>query len=323
MTNNESNITVAAPVKSKAMAWYEVSSMEQAMVLAEKTAGSSLAPPHFKGKPNDIFLAITFGASLGLNPLQSIQNISVINNKPAIWGDAVNALVTAHPDFVSHDFQWGAEKMEWTITLVRLKHGKEISVTMTYSWQDAVTAKHSAKDTYKNNPKDMLRRRCYGKVAQVQFPDVLSGIALAEEEEDYAYVKSRNKSTSDLSDAEISMAEKMGIKPKDVIIEGEIIPEEAAQPGSPSDAEASNLPPQSENEAAPNQPEDESRKADQVLYLEELYAKYEASEIKDKKDLKAIWLTSASVSRFSEMPSTHIMACIKRLEIILKNQGVL
>ena len=34
-----------------------------------------------------------WGAEIGLQPLQAMQNIAVINGRPSLWGDAVLALV--------------------------------------------------------------------------------------------------------------------------------------------------------------------------------------------------------------------------------------
>lgn len=42
-----------------------------------------------------VAVAIQLGLELGLSPMQAVQNIAVINNRPAIWGDAALGLVQA------------------------------------------------------------------------------------------------------------------------------------------------------------------------------------------------------------------------------------
>lgn len=77
----------------------QVKDMGEAMQLSTMIANSQLAPKDFRGKPEDTLVAMMMGNELGLNPLQSIQNISVINGRPCVWGDALLALVQNHPSF--------------------------------------------------------------------------------------------------------------------------------------------------------------------------------------------------------------------------------
>ena len=74
---------------------------------AELIAKSSFCPTAMKGKAGDVLIAIQMGGEVGLSPVQSLQNIAVINGKPSIYGDAAMALVQAHPacEDVVEDFQ--------------------------------------------------------------------------------------------------------------------------------------------------------------------------------------------------------------------------
>ena len=42
-------------------------------------------------------LAVQLGSEVGLRPMQSLQNIAVINGRPAVWGDALPGLCKASP----------------------------------------------------------------------------------------------------------------------------------------------------------------------------------------------------------------------------------
>ena len=72
--------------------------MTEAMDFAKMLAQSGMVPSNFKGKPQDCLVAMQWGFEVGLQPMQALQNIAVINGKPSIWGDAALALVRSHPD---------------------------------------------------------------------------------------------------------------------------------------------------------------------------------------------------------------------------------
>src|SRR6187549_3581301 len=59
---------------------------------AQCVARSGLAPKSLT-KPEQILIALQWGAELGVGPMQALANIAVINGRPAIWGDLVIALV--------------------------------------------------------------------------------------------------------------------------------------------------------------------------------------------------------------------------------------
>lgn len=66
---------------------------EQLWRLACVFADSGIMPQEYNRNPAAIVVASQFGAQLGLTLMGSLQNISVINNRPALWGDAQKAIV--------------------------------------------------------------------------------------------------------------------------------------------------------------------------------------------------------------------------------------
>jgi hypothetical protein len=67
---------------------------EQLGQFAAMAARSSMVPQAYRGKPEDIMLAVQMGSEVGLAPMQALQNIAVINGRPSIYGDAALALVS-------------------------------------------------------------------------------------------------------------------------------------------------------------------------------------------------------------------------------------
>ncbi len=60
-------------------------------------AKSQLVPKEYRNQPEDIMLAVQLGSEVGLRPMQALQNIAVINGRPAVWGDALPGLCKASP----------------------------------------------------------------------------------------------------------------------------------------------------------------------------------------------------------------------------------
>ena len=70
-----------------------VRSYEDIDRLAKRLAATNFVPSAFRGKADDCFAAIWMGLEVGLNPLQALQSIAVINGKPSIYGDGAIGLV--------------------------------------------------------------------------------------------------------------------------------------------------------------------------------------------------------------------------------------
>lgn len=156
--------------------------MQEAMDMASMLASSGMVPSAYKGKPEDTLVAMMMGSELGLNPIQAIQNIAVINGKPAIYGDALVALVQNHPSFGGIKETFNDSTMTASCTVWR-KGGTEH--TQTFSKDDAETAKLWGKaGPWTQYPKRMLQMRARGFAVRSQFADALAGLITREEAED-------------------------------------------------------------------------------------------------------------------------------------------
>ncbi|MGB1951683.1 MAG: recombinase RecT [Marinobacter sp.] len=154
----------------------------EAMQMAEMLAQSQMVPKHYQGKPQDTLVAMMMGSELGLNPIQALQNVAVINGKPSIYGDAMMALVQNHPQFGGVDESFDDATMTATCTVWR-KHGNKH--TQTFSRKDAEEAGLWGKQgPWKQYPKRMLTFRARGFALRNQFADALAGLITREEAED-------------------------------------------------------------------------------------------------------------------------------------------
>ena len=175
--------------------------MDQAMKMADMLANSNMVPKAYKGHSGDTLVAMMMGAELGLNPIQSLQNIATINGRPAVWGDAMLALVQNHPAFRSIEESFDPESV--TATCIVLRKGSKPH-TQTYSQQDADKAGLWGKQgPWQQHPKRMLAMRARGFALRNQFADALLGLITAEEAYDYPVDVSTGEVVQAVQTAEI------------------------------------------------------------------------------------------------------------------------
>jgi hypothetical protein len=163
-------------------------SMGEAIEFSKMISSSGMVPAAYKGKPQDILVAIQWGYEVGLQPMQALQNIAVINGKPSVYGDAAIALVKADPRCrgVKETIEGEGEKMV-ARCVVRRAYGDEIEETeATFSVDDAKRAKlWGQQGPWSQYPKRMLAMRARGFAIRDAFPDAMKGMITAEEAQDY------------------------------------------------------------------------------------------------------------------------------------------
>ena len=131
---------------------------------------------------NNIFIACSYGGTLGLNPFQSLQGIAMVNGKPSVYGDTLLALALPRCD----DFQEWFDDQTGTAFCVIRRKGSQHPIQSKFSYQDAQRAGlTSKKGPWTQYPERMLKMRARGFAIRDAFPDVLSGIITREEAEDY------------------------------------------------------------------------------------------------------------------------------------------
>lgn len=151
--------------------------MEEAFKFAEMLSKSNLVPKDFSGNVGNILVAVQWGAELGLQPMQAMQNIAVINGRPSLWGDSVIALVKASPlcEYVVEDVSENS-------ATCKVKRRGEPEQTRVFSMEDAAKAGLKGKQgPWTQYPKRMLQMRARSWALRDVFPDVLRGMPVAEE----------------------------------------------------------------------------------------------------------------------------------------------
>jgi hypothetical protein len=173
----------------------------EAVQLAEMLARSQMVPKAYQGKPEDILVATIWGREIGLATLQALQNISVINGKPSVYGDAAMALVQASSvcDGVDEYFENEGTPNPIAVCVARRK-GRN-PVIARFSVEDAKRAGLWGKQgPWQSYPKRMMQMRARGFALRDAFPDVLKGLITAEEAQDYPSEAS-NRPAKDITPA--------------------------------------------------------------------------------------------------------------------------
>jgi hypothetical protein len=141
------------------------SSLGEMMQMSEMLAKSSMVPTAYRGKPQDVLVCLMWGQEVGLGAIQALNGISVINGKPALWGDAALALVRGHPACAGIR-EWSEGEGE-----------KMVAFCEAGLW-----GKPGPWQQY--GPR-MLQMRARGFAIRDVFPDALRGVITAEEAQDY------------------------------------------------------------------------------------------------------------------------------------------
>lgn len=184
------NANGAAPAKSKPYAIVPTT-FDQFLKLAEMIADSDLAPKDYKNKPANVLIAMQMGAELGLQPMQSVQNIAVINGRPSVWGDGLLAILQSSPLFVTSAFEEYFEGTpyddDYMAVCVMQRKGGQVSAESFSVKQAKKAGLWNKQGPWQNYPDRMLKMRARGFIARDLFSDLLKGITVAEEALDITY----------------------------------------------------------------------------------------------------------------------------------------
>lgn len=126
--------------------------------------------------PESVFIALAAGLEVGLSPMQSIQNVMVVNNRPALFGDAPLGLVMASGLIADFAEKFEGEGDNLTAVCRSKRKGFESHSESRFSVADAKKAGLWGKSgPWSQYPKRMLQFRARGFNLRDTFPDVLKG----------------------------------------------------------------------------------------------------------------------------------------------------
>lgn len=274
-------------------------STAEAMELAKTLASSQLIPKAFQQRPGDVFVAMMWSHSLGIPIVQGLQGIAVINGKPSLYGDALLAVCMGSGQMADIEETVTGSADNLTATCKVTRRGKPTPVVSTFSMADARAAGLLGKPgPWKQYTSRMLKMRARAFALRDAFPDVLSGIASAEEMQDIEGTATE-KATENVAEQVAKMPRRRSKLPVQAPKEG--TEAEVVKPAAP--AQELPLPPEPEPAPAPA-PEAPAAEGEEIglLAMEakvnacenlgDLYAFFDTLSVAQKADksLKAVFV---------------------------------
>lgn len=147
--------------------------LQQIEQLSQKLIGSQALPNTIKNG-SQLAMVLMAGYESGMTPMESINSYYIVNGKVTIWGQAL-----------IRQLRKGGWSIEWNESTedkatVTIKKGRD-KATETYTFDEAVSAGLTSKDTWKKYPTEMLRHKAIARAVRFTCPEVLNGHYVTEE----------------------------------------------------------------------------------------------------------------------------------------------
>lgn len=169
----------------------------EAAGFAQLMGMSGMLPP--KMSPPSATVAIIAGASVGLNPFESVQSIAVINGRPSLFGDGMKAVVQGSGVWVNEKVE-KYKAADGHVAAVRVsvwRKGNADPIIGEFSEKMARQAGLWGKQgPWQQYPERMLLARARAFAYRDGFADVLKGVRSAEEEQDIILAETSSASTT-------------------------------------------------------------------------------------------------------------------------------
>lgn len=170
-------------------------------------SGKVVLPKHAQ-EPGAIAALMLTGLELGMQPMEAIRGLHLVNGRVIISADAMLALVMRRGVKVA----WH-EVSDAKATIEMRRDGSE-PLIFTYTIEQAKRAGLAGKEgPWRNHPDAMLRARCVGAAIKMYCPDLLSGAYTPDESEEFRNTerveepRRSPRRKGDVIDAEVVQAE--------------------------------------------------------------------------------------------------------------------
>lgn len=178
MTELVEHVERPMPVAADTDSWVTV--VAEVAKLAAHICDTDFVPASFRGNPAAATAAILYGREVGLPPMTSLTQIYVQKGRPAMYAEAMRALILA----AGHEYE------------VRAATGREATVAGrrrgTTRWQEVVWNLDMARaaglvkrdSAWESYPRAMLVAKATAELARQMFPDVIHGLVALEDIDD-------------------------------------------------------------------------------------------------------------------------------------------
>lgn len=171
--------------------YLDIQKFEHISRIALVFSKSDLVPQHFKGKPENCFIALQMALRLNIDPMLALQNIYIVYGNPGISSQLAISLANRSGVFAENiwfEESGTGNNLSVTAKAVLAKNKREISQTVSLAqavqagWTK--TKDGGTKPFWAAMPGQMLRYRSAAYLIRSHAPDVILGMHTQEEWED-------------------------------------------------------------------------------------------------------------------------------------------
>lgn len=155
----------------------EITTLEDLHKFSQWIIKANMNPPTAK-TAEAVCLIIQFGFELGLSPMSALQNIYIVNNRPALYGEIGIALARSTGQ-LEHFKEYTTGEFpndDFTAVCEIRRKGDSVTTVKEFSVSDAKIAGIWMQNVFKTYPKDLLQWKATWRGLRRTFADVLKGI---------------------------------------------------------------------------------------------------------------------------------------------------
>jgi hypothetical protein len=164
----------------------QLATFEDAFRFAKAVIASGLAPKGID-TPEKALIAIQAGAELGFSPMRALSAMTVVNGRPGLYGEAALAKIResgacSKPPTVKTEGEGDARRGVVRFQRRDMDEAMEVAFSIADAKKAGLWGKSGPWTQY---PDDMLEWRAVARASKRYFSDILLGLGIAEELQDY------------------------------------------------------------------------------------------------------------------------------------------
>ncbi len=182
----------------------------------ESYAKSDAAMKCYQDKPANAIVAVMYGYELGMEPITSLNNIYIINNRPALFAECIHGLVKSSKvcEYVHFKYIGTEYDDDFGVQVTSKRKDDTEPLVSQFTVADAKKANlWGNRDSWVKYPKRLLFARSLSFNLQDNFPDITKGIKTYEVVADYEEV-AETKSLNEVMDDTLKKLDDDSIAPE-------------------------------------------------------------------------------------------------------------
>jgi hypothetical protein len=184
------------------------STLQEKVEWAKTLAVANLLPPQYQGNPGNLLYAVEYADALGIDRINAITSIHVIQGKPTASAELIASLVRR----AGHKLRVSGDDTKAVAQIIRADD-PDYTFEATWDIAKAQAAGLWGKGNWRNYPGAMLRARAITEVARAGASDALYGVVYTPDE------------LGATVNAEGAPVDAGAVTPREEVVDGELVVE--------------------------------------------------------------------------------------------------